>query len=143
MAAVLVAAALGATSCGDGGADELAVHDAWARVTPAVVSVGAVYLRVTSPVDDELVGATVDPAVAASVQLHSTEVDDAGTATMTEHVTLPVPAGGTLVLDPLGSHLMLVDLVAPLTSGETFDLTLEFAAAGTVDVAVEVRDAEP
>ena len=141
--AVLVAAALGATSCGGAGADELAVHDAWARPTPAVVSVGAVYLRVTSPVDDELVGATVDPAVAASVQLHSTEVDEAGTATMTERVTLPVPAGGALVLDPLGSHLMLVGLATPLTSGETFDLTLEFAAAGLVDVDVEVRDAEP
>jgi copper(I)-binding protein len=140
---VLVVAALGATSCGGGGADELAVHDAWARSTPAVVSVGAVYLRVTSPVDDELVGATVDPSVAASVQVHSTEIDDAGTATMTEQVALPVPAGGVLVLDPLGSHLMLVDLVAPLTSGETFDLTLEFAAAGMVDVDVAVRDAAP
>ena len=140
---MLVATALGATSCGGGGDDELAVHDVWARSTPAVVSVGAVYLRVTSPVPDELVGATVDPAVAASVQLHSTEVDDAGTATMSEQVALPVPAGGELVLDPLGSHLMLVDLAAPLTNGQTFDLTLEFATAGTVPIEVEVRDTEP
>ena len=90
MAAAVIVAGVG-TACGESGDDELAVHDVWARSTPAVVSVGAVYLRVTSPDDDELVGATVDPAVAESVQLHSTEVDDGGTATMTEQATLPVP----------------------------------------------------
>jgi copper(I)-binding protein len=139
--AVLVTA-LGATACGDGH-DSLAVHDVWARATPAAVSVGAVYLRVTSPVDDELVGATVDPAIAESVQVHSTDVDAAGTATMDEQVALPVPAGGELVLDPLGSHLMLVGLAGPLTSGTHFDITLRFATAGDVTADVEVSDTEP
>ena len=74
------------------------------------------------------------------MQLHRTEVDDAGTATMTEQASLPVPAGGELVLDPLGDHLMLVDLADPLTAGERFDVTLQFATAGDVTVEVEVRD---
>ena len=137
---------MGTAACGGGAAadeDDLAVHDVWARATPAVVSVGAVYLRVTSPVDDELVGATVDPSIAESVQLHRTEVDDGGTATMSEQLSLPVPAGGELVLEPLGDHLMLVGLVDPLTDGEQFDITLEFATAGDVTAEVEVRDTEP
>ena len=45
-------------------------------------------------------------------------------------MSLPVPAGGELVLDPLGSHLMLVGLADPLTTGERFDITLAFATAG-------------
>ena len=77
------------------------------------------------------------------MQLHRTEVDDAGTATMTEQTSLPVPADGELVLDPLGSHLMLVGLGDPLTNGEHFDITLAFATAGAVTAEVEVRDAAP
>jgi len=47
------------------------------------------------------------------------------------------------VLEPIGSHLMLVDLVAPLTAGATFDVTLRFATAGDVEVEVDVRDSAP
>lgn len=145
LAWAVLSAGLVATACGgDAGADdELAIRDAWARPTPAVVSIGAIYLRVTSPVDDELVGASIDPSVAESVQVHRTELDDAGTATMTEQTALPVPADGGLVLAPLGNHLMLVGLVDPLTSGDRFDVTLRFASAGDVRAEVEVRDTEP
>jgi copper(I)-binding protein len=139
----VAAAALGLAACGSGGDDALHVDDAWARATPAVVSVGAVYLEVTSPVADELVGATVEPSIAAAVQVHRTAVDAAGAATMSEQAALPVPADGTLALEPFGDHLMLVDLAAPLTTGETFDLTLQFATAGDVTVPVEVRDDAP
>jgi copper(I)-binding protein len=131
------------SACGAEASDELTVDDVWARSTPAVVSVGAVYLRVSSPVDDELVGARVDPSVAASVQLHSTEIDGAGTATMTEQMSLPIAAGDELELDPLGHHLMLVGLAEPLTAGDRFDVTLQFTTAGEVTAEVEVRDTEP
>jgi copper(I)-binding protein len=107
------------------------------------VSVGAVYLRVTSPVADELVGADVDASIAGEVQLHTTETAADGTATMAEQMTMPIPAGGGLVLEPIGNHLMLVGLVDPLTNGETFDMTLHFATAGDVAVEVEVRDTAP
>ena len=49
---------------------------------------------------------------------------------MTSRRSLPVRRR-QLVLDPLGDHLMLVDLVEPLTTGETFDMTLEFATPAT------------
>jgi copper(I)-binding protein len=139
--AALILAGPGA-ACGSGD-DELAAHDVWARATPAGVSVGAVYLRVTSPDDDELLGATVDPAIAESVELHSTEVDAGGTATMPEQQSLAVPAGGELVLEPLGSHLMLVGLADPLTTGERFDITLELANAGALTAEVAVRNTAP
>lgn len=142
-AAALTAVGLGAAGCGQRTDDDLTVDAVWARATPAVASVGAIYLRVTSPVDDELVGATVDAAVAESVQLHSTDIDDAGTATMTEQLSLPIDAGGELELDPLGTHLMLVGLADPLTVGERFAVTLQFTEAGEVTAEVEVRDTEP
>jgi hypothetical protein len=144
LAALAAAVALGAWSCGgDDDPEGLRVEGAWARATPPGVTVGAVYLRVTSNVDDELLGADVDESVAAAVELHSTEQAADGTTRMVEQKTLPVPAGDELVLEPIGHHLMLVDLADPLTTGETFDLTLHFATAGDHVVEVEVREDAP
>jgi copper(I)-binding protein len=144
--AVLAALVVAVASCGgdDDSSDEgITVTDAWARTTPNGVTIGAVYLRVTSDADDELTGADVDPAIAASVELHSTETSADGTATMEQQDALAVPAGGELVLEPIGNHLMLVDLADPLTTGETFDVTLHFATAGDEVVEVEVREDAP
>ena len=54
-----------------------------------------------------------------------------------------MPVAPELTLDPLGNHLMLVDLAAPLTAGQHFDVTLRFRDAGEERVAVEVRDGPP
>lgn len=144
--ALAVLAATAAVSCGDedGSSDSgITVTDAWARTTPGGVTIGAVYLRATSDVADELIGAEVDPAVAASVELHTTQTTGDGATTMEEQNALPVPAGGELVLEPIGNHLMLVGLADPLTTGETLDLTLHFATAGEHVVKVEVREDAP
>jgi copper(I)-binding protein len=50
-----------------------------------------------------------------------------------------IPAGATRVLEPAASHLMLIGLRAHLVQGELFPLTLRFACAGEVEVAVRVR----
>lgn len=62
---------------------------------------------------------------------------------MREVDEIPVPAGGTVALEPGGYHVMLIDLAAPLEVGTTFELTLEFAKAGTIVVEAEVRDEAP
>jgi copper(I)-binding protein len=137
---VLVLAACGGGGDADSG---IRVDDVWARTTPAGVTIGAVYLRATSDVDDELTGASVDPAIAGSVELHTTETSDDGTSSMTQQASLALPAGDELVLEPIGNHLMLVDLAAPLATGETFEMTLHFATAGDELVDVEVREGAP
>ena len=76
-------------------------------------------------------------------EVHMTMSGTDGTTTMHELTSIDVPAGGSLVLDPAGYHLMLTDLAAPLETGETFDLTLRFEAAGDATVTVEVRDDAP
>jgi len=147
-AAAFAAVALLVAGCGyddeaDADGNGVSVTDAWARATPGGVTIGAVYLRVTSDADDELVGAEVDPSVAAAVELHSTRTAANGTATMDQQDALPVPADGELALEPIGNHLMLVDLADPLTTGETFEVTLHFSTAGNEVVDVEVREDAP
>lgn len=56
-----------------GAGDELAVSDVWARTTAGGQEAGAVYLVITGGAgDDELVGASVDPSIAGTVELHET-----------------------------------------------------------------------
>jgi periplasmic copper chaperone A len=148
LAAALAVLAVLATACGgtsgasSGASKGVDVTKAWSRTTPPGVSVGAVYLTASSDADDALTGASVDAAVAAKAELH-TESTSGGMTSMAPVASLAVTKQDPLVLGPLGSHLMLVDLAGPLTKGETFDVTLHFAKAGDERVRVEVRDQAP
>lgn len=143
----------------DAAGEELEVTGAWARTSPALATAGAVYLVVENPTgsDDALVGAAVDPSIAATVELHQTTADEPddpmpgdgpmpggpGMMRMTPVDEIPVPAGGAAVLEPGGYHIMLLDLAAPLEVGSTIEVTLTFAGAGEVQVAADVRDTAP
>ena len=52
---------------------------------------------------------------------------------------LPIPAKGSVALEPSSYHLMFVDLSKPLQEGETFSGKLTFEKAGAMDVTFEVR----
>jgi hypothetical protein len=58
---------------------------------------------------------------------------------MQEVAEIPLPAGEPVVLEPGGYHIMMLDLAAPLTAGETFELELEFESR-TQTVTVEVQE---
>lgn len=162
---VVGAAACGGDSDADAGGsdvDELTIADARSRTTPAQATAGVVYVDLTSPVDDALVSASVDPSIAGAVELHETmsmdgdadghghgdgsddesdaTVDPAAPMTMEPVDRIELPADETVSLEPGGLHAMLIDLVAPLSAGDTFTLTLTFAEAGDREVTVEVRD---
>lgn len=186
--ALVILAVLAATSllvaCGDDDepaattagatAAMIEVTDAWARTSPSVASAGAVYLTIanTGDVDDALIGASVDPSVAATAEVHETvAASEAGGSTstamdggMTTETTamgtdttamgggmmtmrpvdrIPVAAGDSVALEPGGYHVMLLDLVAPLEVGSTIEVTLTFEEAGEQVVTVDVRDTAP
>jgi copper(I)-binding protein len=65
---------------------------------------------------------------------------DMGTMTMRAVESIEVAAGEDVTLEPGGYHVMLLGLVEPLATGDTFDIDLEFENAGTVTVTAEVRE---
>lgn len=146
----LLAVLIALMAAGCGGDEELRVEGVWARTSPAMADAGAVYLQVTSPVADRLMGASVDPTVAAMTQIHETvmvagegEGEGMGTMMMQEVGIIDLPAGETVSLQPGGYHIMLMRLGSPLEVGQTFDVTLTFENAGTRTYQVEVRDDAP
>lgn len=65
------------------------VSDAWARTSPAMATAGAVYMVLTNPgvEDDALIEASVDPSIAATVELHETTADSGGDSGMDDSGT--------------------------------------------------------
>lgn len=139
---------------------DITVASAWARTSPSMTMMGAVYMDITSVNGDELVSASVDASVAADAQIHETvstgmpgaqgedtsapmATDMTSEMTMKEVDSVSIPAGGTVSFEPGGYHIMLIDLASPLEKGRTFEVTLTFAMAGEITVVVEVRDDAP
>lgn len=153
--------------------DEITISGQWARTSPSMTSAGAVYLQITNGTDsdDALFAASVDRTIAGSAEVHENVSSDdsegdmhddgamdddgdmdgdgdmhegsGGMMTMQEVDEIPVPAGETVTLEPGGYHIMLMDLVEPLETGDTFEVTLTFSYGGDVVVEVEVRDSAP
>lgn len=129
-------------------------------------------MDLTSEEADRLVGASVDPSIAATTEVHETveahmgeDAEDGmgedmaeegdgmdedmsgmegmGAMTMQEVESIELRAGETVNLEPGGFHIMLLDLAEPLEVGDTFDVTLDFENADDLIVTVEVRDSAP
>jgi periplasmic copper chaperone A len=56
---------------------------------------------------------------------------------------IDIAADETVVLEPGGYHVMLLDLAAPLEVGDEFDLTLQFADNDDVTITVPVEETAP
>ncbi|MEO7787280.1 MAG: copper chaperone PCu(A)C [Sphingomicrobium sp.] len=132
-AALLLAACKPATPI----APDISVRDGWARETAPGQTSGAAYVTIVSrgSAGDRLVGVTT-PA-ASSAMLHASS-ESGGVMSMRMAKEVAVPGGATVALKPLGTHIMLTGLTAPLKTGDRVSLTLRFARAGErqVDAAV-------
>jgi len=121
------------------GAAGLMVHEAWARPTSPIATVGAAYMTITNHGmgTDKLLGAS--SPLAAEVQLHGT-TDDNGVMRMRPVEKLEIAPHESATMEPGGMHFMLMDLTAPLVAGSHFPLTLTFESAGEVTIDVVVQD---
>lgn len=131
----LVAAQCGASQQSSG--PDIKVVDPYAR---AAIPNGAVFMQLVNQgsVDDSLIGVKTDVANAA--ELHESKMDANGVMSMSPVASIPVPAGGSVTLEPGGLHVMLIGLKRDMAVGDKFNLTLDFEKSGSRTVEVEVRD---
>jgi copper(I)-binding protein len=118
----------------------LVIDHPHATPTPAGASNGAVYFRTlknTGSEADRLVAAR--STIAASVEIHRSTMDG-DVMRMRAVPSHDVPAHAELMLRHGGdTHLMLIDLKAPLRDGQCFPLWLRFEHAGEREVTVCVQ----
>lgn len=121
------------------GTGRISVADAWAG--PAGVAGGsmAAYMTIANRGGEADVLKRVRTATAKAVEINQPAMTSDGAVQMRKvEGGLPIEAGGSLVLSPGGTHLMLVGLKDVPGAGEDILLTLEFDRAGPVDVLVPV-----
>ena len=114
--------------------DGVLITGAFAR---SAGSSASVYFAVENhqAVADTLLAATSNAA--AKTRIHTAAENADGVMAMSE-TTLPVPAPGTLTLQPGQHHIMLMGLNPGLAKGDTITLTLTFERAGAVTVVAEL-----
>lgn len=139
-----VAAGCGSDEASDGSAEALSISEPWARPTPPGSDRTAIYATIGNgaPEADRLTGVTTDRC--SMTELHTTVIDDDGVAGMqpADDQALAVAAGADLVLEPGGLHVMCLGVTAPLAEDDTFGATFSFESGSTVEVEVEVADAQ-
>jgi periplasmic copper chaperone A len=117
----------------------ISVAQAWSRPTPPVATQGAAYLTIrNSGVKPDRLLSVATP-IAGSAEVNETRSLN-GVVQMRALPSLIISPGQTLRLEPGALHIMLLNLVHPLTAGTVYPLTLNFRNAGAVTVQVEVRD---
>lgn len=117
---------------------EVSVANAWVRGLPPGVGSSSAYmtLRNDGTEDVELTG--VSTPAAGQALLHGV-MDHGGMLHMMPLAVLTVPAGGELLLESRGAHIMLTELAAELVVGAEVELVLEFADGRTLAVTAPVR----
>jgi periplasmic copper chaperone A len=116
------------------------VTDVYAYATAPNQKNGAVFLTISNQgnVAERLTAASAE--IAESAALHTNVIEE-DTVTMTKVDGYDIAPDNTLVLDPRGHHIMLMNLKHSLKKGDTFPLQLTFAKKGNVTIDVSVRAA--
>jgi copper(I)-binding protein len=127
------------TAAADKNLGDLKISQAWSRSTPKLARAGVGYLTIQNDGDkpDRLI--SVVCSCAENTGMHETKMANG----MMQMVSAPdgiiIPAHQTVVLKPSGKHFMFMGLRRQFVSDETFNATLTFEVAGTVDISFEIK----
>jgi hypothetical protein len=118
---------------------DLVLDHAWTRATPGGAKVGGGYLTIENKgaTPDKLTGGS--SAIAGKVEVHEMAMDNGVMKMRPLKEGLAIPPGKSVTLAPGGYHLMLMDLKAPLKSGDKVPVRLTFEKAGEVNVTFDVQ----
>ncbi|WP_050929327.1 copper chaperone PCu(A)C [Aestuariivita boseongensis] len=120
-------------------ADGIVIHDPYARSSGPTSVTGAAFMGIENQSDtpDRLIDARGD--IAARVEIHTHLQDANGVMRMVKvEDGIPIPAGGTAMLQRGGDHVMFMGLTQPLLQGDEITVTLVFENAGEVEVTIPV-----
>ena len=118
---------------------DIEVDHPYAPPTPPGVAMAAGYMLITNhgDQDDRLIGGKV--YFAHELQIHQTVVVDDVSRMRRLEEGLLIPAGATVKVEPMGIHIMFVDLAEPLVEGDRQPVTLYFEKAGELDVEFAIE----
>lgn len=147
LGALVAAAALALTGCASAAAptaetaaaDAVTMGDAWVKSAESGMS--AAFGELTNDGDAVVTVVSATTGASSMLELHETVENDDGETVMRQiEGGFVIPANGSLVLEPGGDHLMLMDLAAPLAAGDEVTFTLTFSDDTTYEFTAPVKD---
>ncbi len=120
------------------GARSTHVMDARVRAMPPGSPTTGAFFILHNPSEYDAVVVGGSSPSARAVELH-THIEEGGQFKMRQVDRIEVPAGQQVQLEPGGLHVMLIDLTAPLTIGDTVALTLDFESGHTETFEIPVQ----
>ena len=139
--ALMIAAALVLVGCTQ--QPEISVEDYWVKSSEMSVAGGmtAVYGTITNNSGRDVVLLGGSTEAAGVVEVHEMTMIDGQMKMQKIDGGLTIPAGKSVVLEPGGNHLMLMELTGAIEPGGQISVTLDFE--GTQDVTLEGVVAKP
>ncbi|MDV2477822.1 copper chaperone PCu(A)C [Rhodococcus zopfii] len=120
-------------------ADTIVVSSAWTKAAESGMTGSFAELENTGDQDVQVVA--VSSPVSSRSELHEMAPGaDGGMAMRQMDGGLTIPAGGEHSLAPGADHLMLMDLLEPVTPGTEIALTLTFSDGSSTEFTSQVRD---
>lgn len=117
---------------------ELVVEGGHVRAPLPGLTTTAAYMKLRNTGSTELVLTSVSSPMAAKVTLHST-MNHNGMLHMMGMETLSIPAGGEVILEAGGMHMMLENFTTTLEPGSEVELALQFASGDKQSITLPVR----
>lgn len=101
------------------------VLNAWAKAVPdpSAMAMTAVFGTVRNTSDSDIVLVSGKTSASDRTELHTT-VTENGKPVMKAVEKLTIPAGGSLILQPGGDHVMVLDLTEPVAVGDPVTVML-------------------
>ena len=121
-----------------GGGNTLRVAEAWVPATDKVGADVPLLMTVHNEADGGDALLRVRCPVANFSERHTVDRGE-GAPAMRTIPSIPIAAGGTMVLKPDGYHIMLLQIRQPLVAGEKFACSINFQKAGTIETEVNVQ----
>ncbi|NJN79432.1 MAG: copper chaperone PCu(A)C [Anaerolineales bacterium] len=133
------------TACGSAeNAVPIEITNAWVRAVDSEMSMGgssatALFMTIqnNTSIDDVLI--RVESDVADMVQIHLSQVDANGVASMREVEGVQILASEIAELKPGSYHVMLMGLKREIKEGDMIEFTLVFQNAGSIVIEAPVK----
>jgi periplasmic copper chaperone A len=118
------------------------ITGAWVRQVPPTAQMTAGYLGVHNPGLEPIVIVGAESPLFRAVELHGTVMVD-GVARMRHQPEVEVPPGGSVLFEPGGLHLMLMQAVDGVPSSGTIALSLLLKDGRRLDFEAPVGQPAP
>ena len=142
-ASVIIASLALLVSVSGCASEQLEISDSWVRSSDMSSSGGmtGMFMEINNPTSSDitLIGGSSD---AGMVEIHETVMADDGMQMQEINGGIEIPSGGTVVLQPGGLHVMIMNLKSDVLAGDEVTVDLEFDGHPNVSVTATAKPSE-